>query len=156
MGYTNRRFPIIEIGVLTINYPDHDNERAKEGDIIMARIPEHNVMGTAVWRDRIRLLIEGLEENEYPKLAGVNFDSDIDDLEADDLKPPIYDKRRYCIPLGRLEKIFPSFNINRARDVLDIYQPFMNLDEDTGKYLTPRKPLNVHGLIFDKVKGDYL
>lgn len=156
MGYTNRKFPIIEVGILTINYPDHDSERAKEGDIITAKIPKHNVMGTGVWKNRIRLFVEGFEENEYPKLVLEDFDTDIDDDEAYEQKLPRYSKRRYCIPLRRLKKVFPAFDINKAKDPLDVYQPFTILDEDNGKYLTPRKPFNVHGLIFDKVKGDYV
>lgn len=151
--YYNKKYPVFEIGVLAINYPDHTpNGRAKMGDIITSRIPIHYVMGTGVWRDRIRLMVEGVEEDEIPFLQTSNWDSDYRNDEGVNA----FDKRRFCVPLHRLKETFPSFNLNRAKDTNDIYQPFMLLDEDNGKYLTLRKPLSVHGFVFDKLKREYL
>ena len=121
----------------------------------MAVRQPHYVIGTKEATGYIWLRVEGLEENDGPIFLSPNYDSDVDqrDLNSPTIR---FDKRRYCIPLDRLKKIYHAFDIERAKDINDIYQPFMNLDEDNFKYLTPRKPLNVRGLIFDKLKGEYL
>jgi hypothetical protein len=156
MGYTNRKYPVMEIAVAAINRPDHQNERVIPGDIVAFRRP-HFVIGTKEGSDFIWLLIDGLEENEWGNLISLGHDADVhSDIED---AGPVYDKRRYFIPLARLKKLRPDFNIQRAMDPGDFYQPFITIDfSDSGYwyYLANEKPLSIHGLIFDKVKGAYL
>ncbi len=145
MGYTNRKYPVKEIAIITINYPDDNGgERAKEGDIITVRNP-HHVIGLKERTNYLWLRVEGLEENDCNNL---NMDGGEGGVR--------YDKRRYCIPLHKLIEVFPSFDISRARNITDEYQPFMMLDEDSGEYLSPVKPFSVNGLVFDKITGEYL
>lgn len=139
-----KKYPVKEIAILTQNYNDHLHERAKEGDIIAIRKP-HNCIGTKEQTNYLWLRIEGLEELELELLNEENYEGNVR-----------FEKRRYCIPLHRLKEVYPAFDITRARDMLDKYQPFMIIDEETGRYLTPVKPFNIHGLIFDKTKGEYL
>lgn len=143
MGYTNRKYPVMEVAIRTRSYKDHDDERAKEGDIIAVR-PPHFVIGTAERTGYIWLRIEGLEEGDFG-LQRTVFEG-----------KTRFDKRRYSIPLHKLKQVYPAFDINRAKDINDEYQPFIVLDLDTGVYLAPHKPFSVHGLVFDKVKGEYL
>ena len=141
----NKIYPVAEVAILTQNRPDHISERAKEGDIITSR-KAHYTIGTKERTNYLWLRIEGLEDEFMRQLTDLNFDGN----------SARYNKRRFSIPLHRLVEVFPSFDINRARDIADEYQPFMILDEDTGRYLVPVKPFQVSGLVFDKTLGVYL
>jgi hypothetical protein len=161
MGYTNRKFPVKEISIWTINQPDHQNERVIPGDICAIRKP-HYVIGLKEASELIWLRIEGLEENDFAELRSPNFDADISEEHTGLLPsemPDCFDKRRYFIPLNRIKKIYPALDLNRAKDQNDAYQPFITIDfADSGfyYYLAAIKPFNVHGLIFDKVKGEFI
>ncbi len=156
MGYRWRKWPVVEVAVLTVNRPDIPaSERACVGDIIAVRNP-HYVIGTKETKDYIWLRIEGLEETDLWKLDGPAFDDKTLYLGWFEEKRKRYEKRRYCIPLRTLKEYFPDFDIDRAKNPNDIYQPFMILDEDNLTYLAPRKPFRVEGLVFDKVTGNYL
>lgn len=163
MGYTNREYTTWEISILTEEYADHDNERCCVGDIIAVRRP-HNIIGTKEAYNMIWLRVDGLEMGEYsafkyPEL-GYDYDFKIDHLPKVGTDPSNrFDKKRYCVPLRRLKKVIPSFNINRAKDLEDLYQPFITMDFSTSNYwyyLAPETPLSVYGLVYDKTIGDYL
>lgn len=160
MGETYHKYPTMEVAILTVNRPDHDNERACPGDIIVIRRP-HHVIGTKEGTEYIWLRFDGLEANGFWDLkggSGTYMDPQYDAPDAKSFETR-YDKRRYCIPLERLKKFIPSFDIARAQDPEDFYQPFITVDfADSGfyKYLCNEAPLTVDGLVFDKDIGDYL
>jgi hypothetical protein len=145
MGLTNHKYPTVEIAICLTDHADHDNERAKIGDIIAVRKPLGQI-GTKEMSRFLWLQIEGLEENEFVRLR--------ESVYGESSK--LYDKRRYCIPLERLKKLFPSLDVNRCKDPDDKYQPFEPMEEDKGYTLTFEPPLAVSGLVFDKETGEYL
>ena len=144
MGQTNRQYPVFEIALSCEHGGTHTGgtkERKCIGDIIALRRPA-TAVGSAEMSSYLWLRIEGLEENDMARLT--------DPIDG-------FDKRRYCIPFGRLAAIAPDFNVARAKDLNDKYQPFLNVDEETPfRFLTARRALNVHGLIFDKQTGGYI
>lgn len=157
MGYTNRKFISKEIAILTEEYPDHDTERGCVGDIIVVR-HKHGVIGLKEATNLIWLRVDGFEENDYEPLMYSNLDVswDFKGQEPDIIR---FDKRRFCIPLKRLKQLFPSFDIDRAKDTEDAYQPFITMDfSDSGYYyyLAYEKPLSIYGLVYDKTIQDYL
>ena len=150
MGQTNRKYPIREVALSLENAPDNDSgtERKKLGDVVVVRNP-HFVIGRLEAKPYLWLRLEGLEENEFSEIKLRVH------LDGDDAKER-FDKCRYRIPLHRLKQVFPAFDIARAVDLDDIYQPFLTVDEDNYFYLTEVKPFQVSGLVFDKATGEYL
>ena len=148
MSYINKSYPEKEIAILTVN---HEKNRAKRGDIVVMRNP-HNVIGVKERADYLWLRIEGWEEDAYWSIHEPNFDAHYSNDEG----TIAYDKRRYCIPFHRLKEVYSLFDIARAENISDEYQPFMIIDEDNGAYLTPQKPYSIHGLVYDKVFREYL
>lgn len=150
MGQTNPRYPVMEIALAVEDCASHTGrlrERKRAGDIVAVRQP-HYAIGAKERAAYVWLRLEGLEENEMARLADVL-------VETED--GPVFDKRRYCVPLDRLAEVLPGFDVGRARDTADTYQPFYNLDEETGTWLALQvPPLDVHGLVFDKLTGEYL
>lgn len=158
MGQTDRKYPIMEIGLSLISRSPlaSGHERLQVGDIISVHPPSLG-LGLKEVNVFLWLLVGDFEENEYAGLKqfiyqGSRFPGE--KLLAENL----YDKRRYCIPLKRLQKVYPVLDIARALDVNTIYQPFLPLDEDNMLFLEGRgePPFSVHGLIFDKTIGDYI
>ncbi len=121
------------------------HERIQEGDIVTMRKPlgycNFGEMSSYLW-----LLIQGPDTSILDRLKDGLAEEDIEDA-------PIFDKRRYCIPLKRLPV---HVDLARVRDVGDRYQPFFIIDEETGKFLAKPSPLRVEGLVFDKRTGRYL
>lgn len=150
MSETFINYPIREIAISTENSAplNSGHERKLEGDIVAVRNVSNGI-GSGETKKFIWLRVEGLEKLEMDVL--------IEPLTEEPFET-IYDKRRYCIPLERLQKFVPTFDINRAKDATDIYQPFLNIDEDNFLYLegTESKTLRIEGLVFDKVTGGYL
>lgn len=148
MGYTNPRYPVFEIALSCEYGGTHTGglmERKVHGDIIAMR-PPSTAVGSGEMSRFLWLRIEGLEENEMAKLA---------DLLV--VNEQIFDKRRYCIPLDRLKAVVPSFDIARAKDSADKYQPFLGVDEETPfRFVRDHRPLNVHGLVYDKLKSRFI
>jgi|SRR3990167_179690 len=144
MGYTNHNYPVMEIAISCEHGGTHTGgtkERKCVGDIIAIRRPAQAV-GRLEQSGYLWLRIEGLEENEMARLT--------DPIEG-------HDKRRYCIPLDRLAQVVPSFNVARARDLADKYQPFLGVDEDPPfRFICSERPFNVHGLVWDKQTGGYI
>lgn len=142
MGQTIRRYPILEVSVQTFSRRPVDpsgHERSLEGDIITARSPTAGI-GRLEMHGHLWLHLEGCEENDRW------------------LTEPCvgYQKRRYQIPLPRLAELFPWFDLARARDIAEVYQPFLLVDEDTGLYVIRGRPLDLHGIVFDTETRRYL
>lgn len=156
MAGTYRADIVREVALATNDFADLASlhERAKFFDIISCRPPKG---GTAkMCRAQVLwILIEGPDDTMWRLKDPLSLPRrDDGDFQRDDIA---YDKRRYCIPLSRLEAFGFSFDEARARDQADDYQPFMGgVDEDTGLWFTPRRPLRFEGLIFDKITGKYL
>lgn len=150
MGDTNPNFPTREIVIALENAPDNASgtERIKIGDIIAVR-PPGSFIGRLESRRYLWLHIDGLEENTFAIFMKQVF-------EPTDPQGTPYDKRRYCIPLDRLEIVYPALNQTRALDLDDFYQPFLTIDSEDFEILTAGSPFDVNGLIFDKVIGDYI
>lgn len=144
MGQTNPAYPIFEIAISCEHGGTHSGglkERKTVGDIIAIRKPGIGI-GLKEMSGYLWLRIEGLEENDMARL--------IDPIEG-------FDKRRYCIPFDRLKAIIPSLDINRAKDLNDKYQPFLSVDHDPPyRFIGTTRPLNIHGLIFDKQTGRFI
>jgi len=147
MGQTNRKYPIMEAAIsLEDAAPHSGGERKLAGDIIALRREGVGEIGKKERHGYLWLRLEGLEENDFTQLT--------ESLEQGGER---FDKRRYCIPLNRLERVVPGFSISRAMDPADPYQPFMPVDEDVPHSYLDRGPiLSVEGLVFDKVTGRYL
>ena len=142
MGQTIKRYPIVEVALLCQNNAPlaSGHERAICGDIVAVRPPNTGV-GMLEMHRYLWLRLSGWEEGPFGTLTtGV----------------PGYEKRRYQIPLTRLKAIMPAFDLDKAQSAGVVYQPFLNVDEDTGVFLGQSKPLDVHGLVFDTATGRYL
>ncbi len=150
MGETNPNYPTMEIALAKINAPDlPDHERMKKGDIIAIRKPGTFIGGkegkTFLW-----LQIEGLEEIEFGNFCQQVFEP------TDPETGVSFDKRRYCVPFGRLSVLYPAFNLTRASDPNDFYQPFLLIDSEDFEIVSADPAYDVSGLVFDKAIGDYL
>lgn len=148
MSDINPNYPVMEIAVSLISYSplESGHERIIEGDIVAIRRPNIGV-GIQEAINFLWLRIEGLEESEFYRLT------DSITTSASD-----FDKRRYCIPLEKLEEIDNEFDVDLALISDLIYQPFLTLDEDDYTFILEdgHLPLQVSGLVFDKVTGEYL
>lgn len=148
MGLTKPQYPVFEIAVSCEHGGTHSGglkERKCVGDIIAIRKPA-GAVGRLEQSGYLWLRIEGLEENDMARLT-----EPMTDTGNVDTATVIYDKRRYCIPFERLQAIVPSFNVSRALNAADKYQPFIGVDEEPPyRFVREQRPLNVHGLIFDK------
>ncbi len=151
MGETNPNYPTMEIAISMINAPDNASgtERMKIGDIIAIRKPE-SYIGTQEGKIFLWLHIDGPEENEFGVFTQQVFEP------TDPETGERFDKRRYCIPLGRLQVLYPALNQSRARDPLDFYQPFLLIDSEDFEIVSADPAYAVSGLVFDKAIGDYL
>ena len=132
-------------------------ERSLCGDIIGVRplIPGiYGGLGTKQGAVNLILHLEGLDKNEMDQLH-LGYDVPFDPENNEDFVS--YDKRRYCIPFKRIKKLHPPFNINRAQDPDDVYQPFVTMDPDPFfEFLANPQLFRVEGLVFDKATGRYL
>jgi hypothetical protein len=151
--YLPRNYPVAEIGIaLWSMVPEH----VQEGDILEVRQPDLGI-GLKEAKQCLWLLVDGMEQFEYGELKEGLYEP-FDATGAYD--PPgdytRFDRNRYCVPLARLQTVFPSLDLNRARDDADAYQPFYTLDTDNNLWLTGLTPLAIEGLVFDKVNGVYL
>lgn len=154
------KYPITQINIFLENRPNHQEGRdtAKEGDIITVKQFEERARyaGIKVRSRRLFLMVEGLERAAMLRLK----ERYIDPYPVDKSDPmwdtENYGKRRYCIPLERIKELFPTFDIDRAKDLNDEYQPFLTLDTETGYWLSNEAAVMVNGLIFDKITGEYL
>jgi hypothetical protein len=145
MGQTIKRYPVLEVAVLTQSHAPlaSGHERAVEGDIIAARPPLAGI-GMLEMHRHLWLRLDGIEEGE------VSLTESVRDGQT------AYEKRRYQIPLARLAQLVPGFDPDKARNTTEVYQPFCVTDEDSGLFATAEVPLDVRGLVFDTLTGEYL
>lgn len=136
---------IVEVAICTDNLPDNTagGERAKEGDIVATRPPGSRI-GTKEGKLFLWLRLDDLTYEQYV-LAQV--------LEEDGVR---YDKRRFCIPLSRLEQLDSNFSPSRTRDQDDMYQPYLTVDEETYEFVSIGSAFQAQGLVYDKVTQSYL
>ena len=142
MSFLNFNYPEMEIALSTVSEAplDSGHERKLAGDIVGIREPDIGA-GLRELKRYLWLRVEGLEENEW-------------DVLASQIKG--FDKRRFCIELNRLKQFNVNFDPEQAKDITKIYQPFIPVDEETGLWLIHPTPINILGLIYDKVHGIYL
>jgi len=161
MPQTNKDYGPREAAVLVKGYLPHsfESERATEGDIVAMRNLHHGI-GFAEMANYLWLRLEGLDRTDMDFLStvGVEPPDAMDRLEEIDHSTILFtDKKRFSIPLARLKLVAPWIDLDRVRDPDDIYQPFIQVDEETGSYIRgTREPLSVHGLVFDKTLGSFL
>lgn len=141
---------IMEVAIALQNEPDDPGgERMKEGDIIVLR-PQATGIGSKETKIFLWLRLEGL-------FTRIEFDPLKESIyEPDEDTGVRYDKRRYCIPFARLQIVDPSFDINRARDSADLYQPYLVTDAEDYTFVSTNPPFQVSGLVYDKAVGDYI
>ena len=150
MSEINQNYPVMEIAISLVDYNELEtgHERALMGDIIDVRKPDTGV-GRKEVEEYLWLRVEGLEESEFYKLTeSVVTSAGIE-----------YDKRRYTIPLEKLEELDPEFDINLALDDDRIYQPFLLVDYESDYTFVLEDghlPFQTSGLIFDKETQEYL
>lgn len=150
MGETNPNYPTMEIALAKTNAPDlPDHERMKRGDIIAIRKPG-SYIGSKEGKTFIWLHIDGLEQNDFAVFTQQVFEP------TDPETGERFDKRRYSIPFGRLTTLYPAFNLTRATDSNDFYQPFLLIDSEDYEIVSADPAYDVTGLVFDKAIGDYL
>lgn len=150
MPETYKEYPIMELTLALESYKDlaSGHERCQEGDIVNVRRPK-NGTGLGVPKEYLKILVDGFEKNEFDRLTQP-IGSGVD--ENGDVIAPFFDKRRYCVPLEKL-----NLDLVRAKDKNDVYQPFLLTDTDEPfLFLEQNTPLNVYGLIFDKLKGQFI
>lgn len=150
MPFTHRDYSIMEVAILGANHAPmaSGHERAVEGDIITIRHPLNGIglseMARFLWMrvegEDIGNMIRFKHELREPLKENGSYEDG----------EPTFDKRRFCIPLRRLKNVFPPLDIDRVRDLNDTYQPFLNVDEDTGLYLARHSPFPIIGLVYDK------
>lgn len=127
-----------EIAVQAVDY--RNPKRAQVGDIITVR----QVRG-AIGRKEVNHLIWFTVDSPV--------DLNVRDFRASvrDAKGGVVAKRRFSIgsDLSRLKTIMPSFDLAKAANANEVYQPFLNLDERLGKQQS-KQDLPLTGLIVDK------
>lgn len=141
MAETYRSYPVVEVALSVQSlHESAGHERLQEGDIVECR-PPSDAVGRLEMSRFLWLRLSGLEGGQYAALStGVEG----------------FEKRRYRIPLERLAAVWPGFDVARARDPVEVYQPCLGLDEDTGRYVWAAAPLEAAGLVQDVVTGEYL
>jgi hypothetical protein len=114
----------------------------REGDVILEREPLGRI-GAKEARNFVWVLASFPDDVEHVS-ARVNA-SDV-----------ILDKARFNLSVGTLQAALPTFDISRARDPNDVYQPFLPVSSRAGGsfvFGTPTQTLNLAGRIHDKQLG---
>jgi hypothetical protein len=172
MGYTNRKWPVREIAICLQNLPGAPgHEGSAVGDIAEVR-PPYWVTGRKERQRYLWLRVDGLEENEYKWLTDSWTEPLILYDRSNEADVVAFQHRRFCIPLKRLKQVLPYFDIVKALDINICYQPFLPIDtgnfleqemnaheadEGDGRFLSQQTMvLDVHGLVYDKARGEYL
>lgn len=127
-------------------------DRVQTGDVTAVRNRGSGIGGSTL-ATYLYLLVNGLERLEMERLTHSVGEPFREDGEYDpDLRPGSkrLDRHRYCVPFDRLKEYVPRIDVARILDVTDPYQPFMPVNDDN-LFITPEPPLNVRGLVWDKV-----
>ncbi len=159
MPETFRDYPVYELTLALFSKRDRQGEHIQEGDIVDA-YPAGDVIGMGRKEIKLfmRIRVEGWDSSQYGRL-NTHLTEPPDDFDEIDPEPPKYDKRRYCVPLDRLNKVLPSLDLAKARDPNVIHQPGMPVDtDDPHDYLegAEMRPLPIEGLVWDKVLGEFI
>lgn len=109
--------------------------RAQEGDIIAIREPQLHI-GLKEGRDFLWFLAD---DSELPDPALLEGDA-----------PGL--KKRFNIPLARLQAKFGQFNLSRARNPDDWYQPFRGTDTG-GMHRSEHALFTLRDIMVDKRSG---
>ena len=150
--FAPRDYPIMELAIALDSKPQ---EQIQEGDIAAMRRPDIGI-GLAEANLYLWLLVEGYEHYEWRGLTWPIYEPFDPTGEYDGSGYTRYDKRRYSIPLARLQQVFPALDLVAARDPAQAYQPFYTIDTDNNLWLTDSTPFDIAGLVFDKENGVYL
>jgi len=148
MPFTFRNYRVRQIGLYVKSEAPlaTGHERIQEGDIGVVLNPNEGVAGIErahyLW-----LRVQGRDDNDMDRLQ----DNNQPDIDGN----VFWDKRRYCIPFKRLKEVYPPLDISSVKDPVDMYQPFLGIDNDNGLFLITRPPLTVFGLVFDKETRRY-
>ena len=149
MSQFARSYPDVEIAISTQSYSPlaSGHERVQEGDIVTVVGKLRTSRGLKAGKLFLWLRIYGEEIAFLQQLMEHIFD-----LDGDGDPGKQFDKKRFNIPLQRLKNQFPAFDLVRARDPLDDYQPFIPFDEDDFRYLEgpALRPFALWGLVVDK------
>ena len=108
---------IYELAIQAFDYPEPD--RAKAGDIIVCR-PATGSIGKEEMTSLIWLTIDVTNESVLSGL--MEFPTDVQGRVIGGAW------RKFAIPLLRLKQLNASFDLKRAADPMDAYQPFINVD----------------------------
>lgn len=165
-------YPTYELGIYVNESRSDDLDgltRKQTGDIVICR-PAYKGVGLKEMYGYIWLRAEGWSKARFDSLTSrvyphsqvdprddrLMIDSDEDEIEIE--------KFRYRIPLEAFMKLDLSFDISRAEDELDLYQPFMLLDAGDGEddrineglFLVASPAFNLDGIVFDKAQNCYI
>ena len=135
---------VCEVAILVKDYPE--SHRANEGDIITVRVPR-GCIGRKERSSFLWVHIDGLTSDDR-HLKGCDRVNETD--------KSVRAKRRYSVPLDRLKAVVPTLDLARVRDLNDEYQPFLTIDARTGDCKLVGTPLNMAGLVYDKLMGTYI
>lgn len=74
-----------------------------------------------------------------------------------DVRDPVegLHKRRYSIKISTLKQLI-TLDENRMQDMNDHYQPAIEFDDNTGRFVLDRSPIDLTGIIWDKVETRFV
>lgn len=130
---------IYEIAIQAFDYPDPD--RAKAGDIIVVR-PAVGVIGKEEQTGIIWITVD--VTNPVVLEGLMEFPTDVQGRVI------AGSWRKFAIPLLRLKQLNASFDLKRAADPRDAYQPFVQID---GTRMTVKEHIPYDQTVIDKETG---
>ena len=123
--WQEKDYSTLELGLSCVNLMPY-NLRLQAGDIVVCR-PAFGYIGFKEAKQFFWLHIENTDTSQCSQYHDIITQT----WEGHEREP--MDKRRYCIPFHRLEKVYPSINFNRLSDLDDPYQPFFQLGKSQGQ-----------------------
>lgn len=128
-----------EIAIQAFDYPEPG--RAKAGDIIVVR----KAIGTIGKEEKTGFIWVTMDVANDAVLSGLmEFPTDVQGRVVEG------SWRKFSIPLLRLKQLNASFDLKRAADPLDAYQPFVNI---SGDRVTVKEHIPYDQSILDKETG---
>ena len=122
-----------------------------EADIITCRKP----IGCIGRKERTEYLWLRVQGSDAGQLDALAWPIEIN-VNAEGVGT-VVEKRRYCVPLDRLKKLY-RIDLARTRDLNDDYQPFYPVNYITGECILEdaHAPLKIAGLVYDKLEKRFL
>lgn len=162
-------YPTFELGIYVGESRADDADgitRRQTGDIAVAR-PANIGVGLKEMHSFLWLRVEGWSRARMMALTAEltpYSQPDVLDDPIDNDEEAMYEKNRFCVPMKALKAVMPSFDVDRAMDELDRYQPFLIVDEgngddariEEGLFLMDSRPIDLDGIIFDKLLQRYI